>query len=300
MDTLTDETIARDRRDIMKPRILLLPLTLAALALAACGQESEAPAPDTADTRPAAEQAAPAQDPVAESAAREEAQPVLESAGETARQEAPADDRAMRLAGSGGNKEQSGTRFTEGRHYTRLMPAQPTVTGGEKVEVAEVFWYGCGHCATFDPIIEGWADDIPADVVFVRIPAVWNRTLQTHARAFYTAEVLARTSALKDPEGLHKAFFTEYHGNGNTLATEGRLKELFARFGVDEESFDKAWSSFEVDQKLRRAADLNRRYGITGVPAIVVNGKYRTGGQEAGGYDTLLEVIDELVAAERT
>lgn len=284
----------------MNSRLLLLPLTLAALTLAACGQESEAPAPDTADSRPTAEETAPAQEEaaVAETAVQEEAQPVLESAGETA-QEAPADDRALRLAGSGGSKEQSETRFTEGRHYTRLMPAQPTVTGGDRIEVAEVFWYGCGHCATFDPIIEGWAEDIPSDVVFVRIPAVWNRTLQTHARAFYTAEVLARTDALEDPEGLHKAFFTEYHGNGNTLASEGRLKEFFARFGVDEESFDKAWNSFEVDQKLRRAADLNRRYGITGVPAIVVNGKYRTGGQEAGGYDTLLEVIDELVAVER-
>jgi thiol:disulfide interchange protein DsbA len=284
----------------MKPRLLLLPLTLAALTLAACGRESEAPAPDMAQDRPAAEETAPAAGTaVAEAPAREEAQPVSESAGETARDEGPADDRALRLAGSGGNKEQSETRFTEGRHYSRLMPAQPTVTGGDKIEVAEVFWYGCGHCATFDPIIEGWAEDIPADVVFVRIPAVWNRTLQTHARAFYTAEVLARTGALEDWTALHKAFFTEYHGRGNTLATEGRLKEFFARFGVDEESFDKAWNSFEVDQKLRRAADLNRRYGITGVPAIVVNGKYRTGGQEAGGYDTLLEVIDELVAVER-
>ncbi|HKL63897.1 MAG TPA: thiol:disulfide interchange protein DsbA/DsbL [Woeseiaceae bacterium] len=282
----------------MKPRLLLLPLTLAALTLAACGQESGAPASDAAQNRPAAEQAAP-EAAVAETPAREEAQPVPESAGETARDEAPADDRALRLAGSGGNKEQSETRFTEGRHYTRLMPAQPTMTGGDRIEVAEVFWYGCVHCATFDPIIEEWAGDIPADVVFVRIPAVWNRTLQTHGRAFYTAEVLARSGALQDPEGLHKAFFAEYHGKGNTLASEGRLKEFFARFGVDEESFDKAWNSFEVDQKLRRAADLNRRYGITGVPAIVVNGKYRTGGQEAGGYDTLLEVIDELVAVER-
>ncbi len=285
----------------MKPRFQTLPLFLALAMLAACSQE--APPPETTLTEAAEAEAGRDEPAAAESApaaavASQEAQPVLESAGDFD-EDSPADDRALRLAGSGGNKEQSETRFTEGRHYHRLMPAQPTVTGGDKIEVAEVFWYGCGHCATFDPVINRWAEDIPGDVAFVRIPAVWNRTLQTHARAFYTAQVLARNGALKDPEGLHTGFFTEYHANGNTLSTEGRLKEFFARFGVGEEDFDKAWNSFEVDQMLRRAADLNRRYGITGVPAIVVNGKYRTGGQDAGGYDTLLEVIDELVAVER-
>lgn len=287
----------------MKPRLLTLPLLLSFGLLTACGQESEPPATGAAGSESAAVEE-PAAGPTAAEpdrqaeAAGEEAQPVVESAGETDA-DSPADNQSLRLAGSGGSKEQADTRFTEGRHYNRLMPAQPTLTGGDRIEVAEVFWYGCGHCATFDPIIEGWAEDIPADVVFVRIPAVWNRTLQTHARAFYTAQVLARNGILEDPEGLHQAFFTEYHAKGNTLATEGRLKEFFARFDVDEASFEKAWNSFEVDQMLRRAADLNRRYGITGVPAIVVNGKYRTGGQEAGGYDTLLEVIDELVAIER-
>lgn len=284
----------------MKPRLPTLPLLLAMIMLAACGQESETTAPEAAADQVAPETPAADADEAAEdaAAAEQEAQLVLESAGEV-EDDSPADERALHLAGSGGDKEQSQGRFTEGKHYNRLLPAQPTITGGDKIEVAEIFWYGCGHCMTFDPIIEGWSEDLPADVIFVRIPAVWNRTLQTHARAFYAAQVLARNGILKDPEGLHQAFFTEYHANGNTLATEGRLKEFFARFGVDEESFEKAWNSFEVDQMLRRAADLNRRYEITGVPAIVVNGKYRTGGQEAGGYDTLLEVIDELVASER-
>jgi thiol:disulfide interchange protein DsbA len=288
---------------IMKPRFQTLPvlLTIATIAmLAACSQEAPPPesvATETRDTETDSAEATLAENTPQDTAETKEAQPVLESAGEV--DEDSPDDNALRLAGSGGNKEQSETRFTEGKHYNRLMPAQPTVSGGDRIEVAEVFWYGCGHCATFDPYINRWAEDVPGDVVFVRIPAVWNRTLQTHARAFYTAQVLARNGVLKDPEALHTGFFTEYHANGNTLSTEGRLKEFFARFGVDAESFDKAWNSFEVDQMLRRAADLNRRYGITGVPAIVVNGKYRTGGQEAGGYDTLLDVIDELVAIER-
>lgn len=287
------------RRDVMKLRFLALPLLL---AFAACGQESQSPPTSTpAEMQEQAASQTEATEATAETEtdkAAQEAQPVLESAGEID-EEGPADDRALRLAGTGGSKQQPEARFKEGEHYKRLMPVQPTATGGDKIEVAEVFWYGCGHCASFDPYINRWAEDTPADVEFVRIPAVWNRTLQTHARAFYTAEVLARTGKLKDPEGLHTGFFTEIHANGNMLTTEAGLKKFFSRFGIDESNFDKAWNSFEVDQKLRLAADLNRRYGITGVPAIVVNGKYVTGGQEAGSYERLLEVIDELVAVER-
>ena len=64
------------------------------------------------------------------------------------------------------------------------------------------------------------------------------------------------------------------------------------------EDFTSTWKSFEVAQKLRVAKDLARRYSISSVPAIVVNGKYRTGAGEAGGYPPLMELIDELIARE--
>ena len=76
------------------------------------------------------------------------------------------------------------------------------------------------------------------------------------------------------------------------------FRTLFERFDVSADDFERAWSSFEVNQKMRVASDLARRYGINSVPMVVVNGKYRTSGQEAGSLDTLIEVIDELVARE--
>ena len=57
-------------------------------------------------------------------------------------------------------------------------------------------------------------------------------------------------------------------------------------------------TSFEVSQKMRVAQDLARRYNISSVPTVVVNGKYRTGAAEAGGYPKLLELIDELIERE--
>jgi thiol:disulfide interchange protein DsbA len=110
--------------------------------------------------------------------------------------------------------------------------------------------------------------------------------------------VLGRNGILKDPEAFRETVFQEYHQRGNRLASEAAIQKLFARFGVSEEDFQSTWSSFEVNQKLRVAADLARRYSISSVPAIVVNGKYRTSASETGTYPRLIEAIDELTVRE--
>ena len=170
--------------------------------------------------------------------------------------------------------------------------------GADKIEVAEFFWYGCPHCYSFEPTINAWAAEAPASVRFVRIPVVWNRAHEMHARAFFTQDVLARNGALADGEGLHEAAFQEIQQRGNRLTSEDSIRRLFERFGVSAENFDRTWNSFEVDQKMRVAQDLGRRYQVQSVPAIVVNGKFKTSGPEAGSYDLVPDVIDELIVRE--
>lgn len=219
---------------------------------------------------------------------------VEESSGDAA----VAEDAPLLLAQAATSTEQREWQFKEGQHFHRLVPTQPTVGGTDKVEVAEIFWYGCAHCNDFEPFINGWAAKKPANSRFVRIPAMWNPLVKLHAQLFYTEEVLAKNGKLANPDVFHAAVFTEYHQRNNRLTSEDAIATLFARFGVSDEDFRSTWSSFEVAQKLKVAEDLGRRYGITGVPAVVVNGKYRTGGAEAGSYPRLLDVINELVARE--
>jgi thiol:disulfide interchange protein DsbA len=99
---------------------------------------------------------------------------------------------------------------------------------------------------------------------------------------------------------LESTGFSEFHVKSNRLTSEDAIQKLFERFGVSKDDFLSTWNSFEVNQKIRVADDLVRRYNVTGVPAIVVNGKYRTGAgpNEAGSVQTLLEVMDELIARE--
>ena len=184
-------------------------------------------------------------------------------------------------------------RFEMGTHYMRLSPTQPTSSNPDQVEVAEIFWYGCPHCFNFDPYLERWQTTKPDYVSFVRVPAVWNSLLQLHARAFYTAEALGKGAE------MHSAFFSEIHERGNMLDSEAKLQEFFGRFGVDAAAFKTTFDSFAVQAKLQRADELSRRYRIQSVPTIIVNGKYTTDGGQAGSYDDLLALIDELAAAER-
>jgi len=184
-------------------------------------------------------------------------------------------------------------RFEMGVHYLRLSPVQPTSSNPDQVEVCEVFWYGCPHCFTFDPYLEDWQQTKADYVNFVRVPAVWNPLLQLHARAFYTAEALGKGAE------MHSEFFREIHDRGNMLDSEAKLREFFGRFSVDATAFKTTFDSFAVQAKLQRADELSRRYRIGSVPTLIINGKYTTDGGQAGSYEELLELVDELAAAER-
>lgn len=275
------------------------------LALAACDSGREAAdRPAESDAAQSTQDEATEQTPTASGqeqpadSATSETKVVEESAAVS--DDLKEDDQSIKLAQAKSAVPARDWKFTEGKHFQRLVPSQPTVGGADKIEVAEVFWYGCPHCFDFEPYINRWADNKPANVRFVRIPAVWNPLLKLHAQLYYTELVLAENGKIEDPKEFHAAVFREYHRRGNRMTSEDAIQSLFERLGVGADEFQSTWKSFEVAQKLRLAEDLTRRYDISGVPAIVVNGKYRTGTVEAGDglFPRLLEIIDELVARE--
>lgn len=258
----------------------------------------EEPAPQAVAEQPdsvveAVEGPAVAEAPTADDDGEQEL--VEESAGD---EEEEVDDQPIILAQANAPDASRDWKFSEGTHFSRMVPAQPTVGGADKIEVAEIFWYGCNHCFDFEPYINRWAEGVPANVRFVRVPALWNPLVKLHGQLFYTEEVLANNGTLQDRDGFRNAVFLEYHRRGNRLASESSIQALFERFGVSEADFKSTWSSFEVAQKIRVAEDLARRYGVASVPMVVVNGKFRTSAAEAGSYPKLIDVIDELVERE--
>lgn len=185
----------------------------------------------------------------------------------------------------------AGQESMEGK-YVPIKPAQPTQTG-DKIEVLEVFWYGCPHCYSFEPHLEAWLKDKPEDVEFIRLPGVLNQSWIPHAKAFYAAEKLGVL------DKIHRPLFDAIHKQKKTLFTEGQLAEFFAGYGVSPEEFKRVYNSKEVDTKIRQAYFLARDYKLTGVPSLVINGKYLTSGTHAGNFETMLEVVDHLIEQER-
>jgi thiol:disulfide interchange protein DsbA len=181
--------------------------------------------------------------------------------------------------------------YKEKIHYERVLPAQPTTTG-DKVEVVEMFWYGCPHCNSLEPYVNRWVKKKPAQAEFVRMPAIFRPEWELHARAYYTAEILGVL------EKTHAAMFEAIHQQKRRLSTDAEIQKLFAEHGVSTEDFNRVFRSFAVEAKIRRAKDMSERYGIRGVPALIVNGKYRTGAQLAGGNANIFRVVDYLVVQE--
>jgi protein dithiol oxidoreductase (disulfide-forming) len=189
-------------------------------------------------------------------------------------------------------------QWLEGRNYQRLENPQPTKVARDKVEVIEVFWYGCGHCFALDPTLESWKVGKAAYIEFERVPVMWGPTHRQHARLFYTLQALGRTD-------LHTAVFDTIHRFGNMLAAgtdeEARALQLaFLRdHGVTEKAFNAAYDSKEVAANLERAEQLMRAYAVGSVPLMIVNGKYSTSVSEAGDAPKLVTLVDELAASER-
>lgn len=189
-------------------------------------------------------------------------------------------------------EEASAERYVAGQHYALLdMPVR--TRDRNKIEVVEVFWYGCSHCYHFDPLISQWKKTLAADVDFWLSPAVWNENMRMHANAFYTAK------ALKVEQQLHEPLFVALVVERKGLNTLAQLEDFFAEFGVDREKFNKTFMSFGVTSQVRQAEARARSYKISGTPEMIVNGKYRVSASMAGSQANMLKVASFLIEKER-
>ena len=158
--------------------------------------------------------------------------------------------------------------------------------------MAEFLWYGCLYCYRMDAYIDEWRKRLPDEVNFVHMPAVWDATMETHARLFLALEALGELDA------AHKDIFRAIHTEQRLLLTLRDQERFVERYGVAAEDYRNAYRSFGVETNLRRIRDLMRRYRILAVPALVVNGKYVVRSGQNSSMPELLEIVDELIQRE--
>jgi thiol:disulfide interchange protein DsbA len=190
------------------------------------------------------------------------------------------------------------SKWQAGTNY-KLVPApQPTSVAAGKVEVDEVFWYGCGHCYTLDPVLEKWKAEKAPYVEFVRVPVIWGPVQRQHAKLYYTLQALNRPD-------LHTKVFDAIHQQGLALSArdevEARAMQLvfLSSQGVNESRFNSAYDSMSVASNMLRAEEFTKKFAVANVPVMIVNGKYMTSVSEAGSEAKLISLVNDLAASEK-
>lgn len=178
--------------------------------------------------------------------------------------------------------------FVAGKDYTvAANPIKVDVPG--KIEVREFFWYGCPHCFKLEPYMQSWLKKIPKDVNFLRTPAAMNPVWEMGARGYYASE------ALGVRKKTHLPLFHAIHEGNQQIFDQKSQAKFFTKYGIPEAKFNSTFNSFAVTAKVSQSNKLAAQLQLTGVPAIVVNGKYIVQGEDG----KVTQVVNYLIEKER-
>ena len=188
----------------------------------------------------------------------------------------------------------------EGTHYLRLATPVPTIAPPGKLEAIEFFWYECPHCNAFEPALDAWAKRLPDDVAFRRVP-VWFREepFGPQQRLYYTLETLGLVPT------LHRKVFQLIHGQHVRLRSPEDMSAFALTNDLDPVKFMTVYNSPAVRAKSQQARQIASAYGLDGVPAMGVQGRYFTngtlanGGVAGGANERMLAVVDALLIQVR-
>ena len=178
--------------------------------------------------------------------------------------------------------------FVAGKDYTVVANSVKVEVPG-KIEVREFFWYGCPHCFTLEPHMQAWLKELPKDVRFVRTPASMNPVWEQGARGYYVME------ALGVRKNIHLPLFHAIHKEGKQIFSQAEQANYLALYGIPQEKFNSLFNSFAITGKVAQGNRLAQQYQLSGVPAVVVNGKYVVTGEDG----KVTQVVNYLIQKER-
>ncbi len=200
--------------------------------------------------------------------------------------------------------------WTEGQDYFVITPAQSTSVPAGKVEVLEVFSYGCPACNNFQPTVQLLKQNLPSNAPLAFLPAAFSapEDWPMFQRAYFTAQ------ALGIAERTHQQMYDAVWKNGELqtfFPGTGRLKSplpsiedaarLYARWtGIKAEDFLAMAHSFGVDMKMRAADAQILAMQVPSTPCIVVAGRYRVNSDSVRTPERLIELVRYLVAKAGT
>lgn len=185
--------------------------------------------------------------------------------------------------------------FVEGQDYLVLFPELPLAAPAGKIEVTEIFWYGCPHCYSLEPVLKKYlAEEKPEYVFFRRVPGTLNPAWNYHAKLYYIGQMLDSDGA----KGIHENIFNAVHQQRRRLQDDDSVKQFLISLGVAEADIDTAMKSLELESQLKEARSYNENSRAGSVPSLVVHGKYLTSPSMARGSARMLRLVNYLTELE--
>lgn len=198
--------------------------------------------------------------------------------------------------------------WTQGKHYDLITPTQRTTVPAGKVEVLEVFSYGCIACNGFEPLMTQLKASLPPNAQLAHLPASFKpeESWPMFQRAYLAAQ------ALGIADRTHQAMYDAVWKTGELAVVDTRKRQLkkpqptladaakcYERLtGVKSDVFLATARSFSVEAKMRAADAQVFAMQVPGTPCIVVNGKYRVNLDSLRTADELGDLVNHLVARE--
>ncbi len=182
----------------------------------------------------------------------------------------------------------------EGKDFTRVETPQPPGVPAGKVEVLEFFSYACPHCSAFEPAVEAWEKQLPADVVLRRVPVPFLMNADNFMRTYYALETIGAVPAMQ------LKIFRAIHIERKHLEKGEDIAAFVGANGGDAAKFLAAFKSFSVNTSVARAKKMTADYKVDSVPTLVVQGRWVTSPSVAGSQDRAFAVVDQLVQRARS
>ncbi|WFF40972.1 thiol:disulfide interchange protein DsbA/DsbL [Salinicola endophyticus] len=183
--------------------------------------------------------------------------------------------------------------IVEGKDYQVIEQPMKSEAPANKIEVTEVFWYGCPHCYALEKPLNEWVASLPDDVEFDRMAAPLGRVWEQHAKAFYAAKSLGIEHEMRQD------FMDAIHKQGKRLTDEDDIAEFFTHYGVTKEQALKALDSFGVKSQIQQAAAKMRSYQLMGVPDLIVDNHYVVTPDSAGSLENMPKIASALIEKVR-
>ncbi|WP_028389425.1 thiol:disulfide interchange protein DsbA/DsbL [Legionella fairfieldensis] len=182
--------------------------------------------------------------------------------------------------------------FTAGKDYEIISSTE--AKNNNKVTITEFFSYGCPWCYRIEPALMNWVKQQGEIIQFSRIPVVFNKDWVFYAKAYYTTHLLNRETT------LNSLLFKTIQEEKQAMNSNQAMINFFVAQGIDQATAKSAFeNSTTIDMQIKEGTSLMSRYHVNGVPAIVINGQYKTDLQMAQNEARLFKILDFLVAKSK-